>query len=266
MAAGRGELLLDYQPIVDLATGHFTGVEALVRWQHPTRGLLPPSAFIGLAEQTGAIVGIGSWVLETAAGQVRSWQRRYNLPELRLSVNVSLCQLDDAGFADHVGDVLARTGLEPGSLVLEVNESVLANPSGGATSSLEHLRLRGVQVALDDFGSGHTMIGYMRQLPVDILKIDRSLVSGERANGTGDVLLQAIVGLARRLGLDVIPEGIEAPEQLARLQALGCPTGQGFLLSRPVPAAAIDELLAAPVPLPALMSTAAEDDRVIKLP
>ena len=266
VAAGRGELLLDYQPIVDLSTGRFTGVEALVRWQHPTRGLLPPSAFIGLAEQTGAIVGIGSWVLETAAGQVRNWQRRYNLPELRLSVNVSSSQLDEAGFADHVGDVLARTGLEPGSLVLEVNESILANPSGGATSSLEHLRLRGVQVALDDFGSGQSMIAYMRQLPVDILKIDRSFVSGERANGTGDVALQAIVGLARRLGLDVIPEGIEAPEQLARLQALGCPTGQGFLLSRPVPAAAIDELLTAHIPLPALVRTAAQDDRVINLP
>ena len=266
VAAGRGELVLDYQPIVDLATGRFSGVEALVRWQHPTRGLLPPSAFIGLAEQTGAIAGIGSWVLETAAGQVRSWQGRYRIPELKLSVNVSVCQLDDPGFADHVSDVLARTGLEPGSLVLEIIESVLANPAGGAALSLDQLRLRGVQVALDDFGTGRASIGYMRQLPVDILKLDRSFVSGERADRTGDVLLQAIVGLARRLGLDVIPEGIEAPEQLARLQALGCPTGQGFLLSRPVPAAAIDELLAAPIPLPALLRGAAEVDRAVKLP
>jgi EAL domain-containing protein (putative c-di-GMP-specific phosphodiesterase class I) len=249
-AAGRGELVLDYQPIVDLATGTFVGVEALVRWQHPTRGLLPPSAFIDLAEQTGAIVGIGSWVLETAARQLRSWQRRYDLPELWLSVNVSVSQLDEPGFADHVGDVLRRTGVNPANLVLEVTESVLADPTGGAGASLETLRQLGMQVALDDFGTGYSSIRYLRQLPVDILKIDRSFVSGEHANRPGDVLLEAIVGLAQRLGLDVIPEGIEEPDQLARLQALGCRTGQGFLLSRPVAAAAIDQLLAHPRPSP----------------
>ncbi len=239
-AAGRGELVLDYQPIVDLDAGTFVGLEALVRWQHPTRGLLPPSAFIDLAEETGAIVGIGAWVLETAAGQLRDWQRRYGLPELKLSVNVSVCQLDDPGFADHVRDVLRRTGLDPRSLVVEVTESVLADPAGGAAGSLETLRRHGVQVALDDFGTGYSSIGYLRQLPVDILKIDRSFVSGEHANRPGDLLLEAIVGLAQRLALDVIPEGIEEPDQLARLQAMGCRTGQGFLLARPVPAEVID--------------------------
>ena len=248
-AAERGELVLDYQPIVDLTTGDFTAVEALVRWQHPTRGLLPPSAFIGLAEETGAIVGIGFWVLETAAGQLQSWKRRYGLPDFRLSVNVSVSQLDDPGFAGRVGELLGRTGLEPASLVLEVTESVLADPAGGAARSLETLRELGTQVALDDFGTGYSSIGYLRQLPVDILKIDRSFISGERASQPGDVLLEAIVGLARHLGLDVIPEGIEEPEQLARLRALGCKAGQGFLLGRPMPAAAIDQLLAAPAPL-----------------
>jgi diguanylate cyclase len=243
-AAGRGELVVDYQPIVDLAAGTLTGVEALVRWQHPTRGLLPPSAFIDVAEETGAISGIGSWVLETAARQVQNWQRRYGLPELRLSVNVSVCQLDEPGFADHVGDVLRRTCLDPTSLIVEVTESVLAEPDGGAAGSLDSLRQRGVQVALDDFGTGYSSIGYLRQLPVDILKIDRSFVSGEHASGPEELLLEAIVGLAHHLELDVIPEGIEQPEQLARLQSLGCRTGQGFLLSRPVPAATIDELLA----------------------
>jgi Amt family ammonium transporter len=248
-AARRGELVLDYQPIVDLADGMFSGVEALVRWQHPSRGLLPPYAFIDLAEETGAIVGIGSWVLETAAGQLREWQRRYNLPELKLSVNVSVCQLDDPGFADHVGDVLRRTGLDPRSLIVEVTESVLADPAGGAAGSLETLRRQGVQVALDDFGTGYSTIGYLRQLPVDILKIDRSFVSGEHANRPGDLLLGAIVGLAQRLALDVIPEGIEEPDQLARLQEMGCRTGQGFLLSRPVPAEVIGRLLASPASL-----------------
>jgi EAL domain-containing protein (putative c-di-GMP-specific phosphodiesterase class I) len=251
-AAGRGELVLDYQPIVNLETGTFVGVEALVRWQHPTRGLLPPLAFIELAEETGAIVEIGAWVLETAASQLQMWRRRYGLPALWLSVNVSVRQLDDPGFSALVADVLQRTGLDPASLVLEVTESVLADPAGGAAGALETLRQLRVRVALDDFGTGYSSIGYLRQLPVDILKIDRSFISGEHADRHGDVLLDAIVGLADRLGLDVIPEGIEEPGQLARLQALGCRTGQGFLLSRPMPAAAVDELLAAPAALPAV--------------
>ena len=209
----------------------------------------PPSAFIDLAEQTGAIGGIGAWVLERSARQLLSWQRRYGLPDLSLSVNVSVCQLDVPGYASEIEAVLRRTGLDPGCLVLEVTESVLADPAGGAAGSLETLRQLGVRVALDDFGTGYSSIGYLRQLPVDILKIDRSFVSGEHADRPGDLLLEAIVGLAQRLGLDVVPEGIETPEQLARLRALGCVVGQGFLMSRPVPTAAIDELLAVPMPL-----------------
>jgi EAL domain-containing protein (putative c-di-GMP-specific phosphodiesterase class I) len=250
--AERGELVIEYQPIVDLTDGTFVGVEALVRWQHPTRGLLPPSAFIELAEHTGAIVGIGSWVLETAACQLLSWQRRYGLRELWLSVNVSVCQLDEPGFADHVSDVLRRSGLNPTSLVLEVTESVVADPAGAAAGSLETLRRLGVRVALDDFGGSYSSIGYLRQLPIDILKIDRSIISGEQANHPGDLLLEAIVGLGERLGLDIIPEGIEEPDQLSKLRGLRCHAGQGFLFSRPVPAATIDQLLANPAPfLPA---------------
>jgi Amt family ammonium transporter len=242
----RGELVIDYQPLVDLTDGTMAGVEALVRWQHPTRGLLPPSAFIDLAEQTGAIVAIGAWVLDTAAQQLLQWQRRYDLPELTLSVNVSVCQLENPGFVEAAADVLARTGMDPARLILEVTESVLADPAGAAAGCLQALRRLGVQVALDDFGTGYSSIGYLRQLPLDILKIDRSFVSGEQASLPGDVLLEAIVGLAQRLGLAVIPEGIEEPDQLSRLQGLGCQTGQGFLLSRPVPAATIDRLLATP--------------------
>ncbi|HEY3237927.1 MAG TPA: bifunctional diguanylate cyclase/phosphodiesterase [Acidimicrobiia bacterium] len=261
-AARRGELVVDYQPIVDLTTGKFTGVEALVRWQHPTRGLLPPSAFIDLAEETGAIVGIGSWVLETAARQLRSWQRRYDLPELSLSVNVSVCQLDDPGYADHVGDVLRRTGLDPTSLILEVTESVLADPAGAAAGSLERLRQRGVQVALDDFGTGYSSLTYLKRIPVDILKIDQSFVAGLGTDHHDTAIVRNVIELAHALGLDVVAEGIEEPDQLARLRALGCRTGQGFLLSRPVPAAAIDRLLAAPAPLLPLGLT--EDDRSVQ--
>ena len=247
-AAARGELVLDYQPIVDLKAGTLVGLEALVRWQHPTRGLLPPSAFIQLAEDTGAIAEIGTWVITTAAAQVRNWQRRYRCPDLWLSVNVSVRQLEEQEFVGLVTDVLISTGLDARCLILEITESVLADPAGGAAVALEALRRGGVRVALDDFGTGYSSIGYLRQLPVDVLKIDRSFVSGPHAHGSGEALLEAIVGLGRHLSLDVIPEGIEHPAELRRLQALGCRTGQGFLFSRPVPASDIDVWLASVVP------------------
>lgn len=245
-AVERDELVLDYQPLIDLSSGALIGVEALVRWQHPTRGLLPPSAFIGPAEDTGAIVSIGTWVLRSAAQQIASWQRRYGRPELCASVNVSVRQLEASGFVELVAEVLASTGLEPGSLVLEVTESVLADSAGGAAEALARLRGIGIRIALDDFGTGYSSIGYLRRLPVDILKIDRSFVSGPQADGPGEALLEAIVGLGLHLGLEVIAEGIEHPEELRRLQALGCATGQGFLLSRPIAAGEIDQWLAAP--------------------
>jgi diguanylate cyclase (GGDEF)-like protein len=242
-AALLGELFLEYQPLVDLATGTVSGLEALVRWQHPTRGVLPPSAFLHVAEQSGAIGGIGTWVLETAANQLVGWQHRYGLPELDLSVNVSAAELERPGYLDDVLTALVRTGLAPSRLVMDVTESVIADPSGGASACLQALRRLGVRVALDDFGTGYSSIGSLRQLPVDLLKIDRSFVSGDNANRPGDVLLEAIVELAQRLGLEVVPEGIEDARQLARLQALGCRTGQGFFLARPLPAPAVDELL-----------------------
>jgi EAL domain-containing protein (putative c-di-GMP-specific phosphodiesterase class I) len=249
-AADRGELAVDYQPMVDLETGMLVGLEALVRWQHPTRGLLPPSAFIDVAEETGAIINIGAFVLETAARQLLRWQRRYGLPGLWLSVNVSVCELDLPGFADNVQNVLCATGLDPACLVLEVTETVLADPDGGAAAALAAVRRTGVRVALDDFGSGYSSIAYLRQLPVDILKIDRSFLAGTYAGGPGNILLEAIVAMTMRLGLEVIPEGIEELDQMSRLRAMGCRIGQGFLLARPVSADAIDALLASPMPLP----------------
>jgi diguanylate cyclase (GGDEF)-like protein len=247
-AVDKGELVLDYQPMVDLESGLLVGVEALVRWQHPTRGLLPPSEFIELAEETGAILSIGAFVLSHAAEQVQVWQRRYGLPTLWLSVNVSVCQLGRPDFAAQVAGTLQATRLDPSSLVLEVTETILAEPQGGVSPTLEALRATGIRIALDDFGTGFSSIGYLRQIPVDILKIDRSFVAGTYAGGQANALLEAIVGMAERLGLDVIPEGIEEFDQLVRLRAMGCRVGQGFLLCRPVSGDAIDALLAASIP------------------
>jgi diguanylate cyclase (GGDEF)-like protein len=246
-AAQRGELVLDYQPVVALSSGALLGVEALVRWQHPTRGLLPPSAFIGLAEESGDIVSIGSWVLRTALGQLRDWQERYGPSQLWLSVNVSMRQLEDDGFPALVSELLVESGVDPHRVILEVTESVLATIHGDELRSLETLRQLGVRVALDDFGVGRSSISNLRQLPVDVVKIDRSFVSGDQADQPGDATLEAIVGLAWRLQLDVIPEGIETPDQLARLQTLGCQLGQGFLMSRPVSPTIIEGYLS---PLP----------------
>jgi len=244
------ELIVDYQPVVDIGTGTLVGLEALVRWRHPTRGLLPPAAFIGPAEESGAVISIGDWVLATATSQLTRWQRRYGLPDLWMSVNVSVCQLRAPDFAGHVQNILRGTGLDPASLVLEITESILIDPNGGAAAALAALRLAGVRVALDDFGTGYSSIGYLRHLPVDILKIDRTFVAGTAAGGPDNALLEAVVAMAQRLGLDVIQEGIGKIDQLSRLRAMDCRLGQGHLLSVAVSAEAIEPLLAVPTPFP----------------
>ena len=249
VAAAHDELVLEYQPVVELNTGELVGLEALVRWQHPTRGLLPPSSFIELAEETGAILPIGAWVLESAAHQLHAWQRRYGRDALWMSVNVSVCQLEAPNYATTIRSILQTASVDPSSVVVEVTESVLADPNGGATDVLNTLRAAGVRIALDDFGTGYSSVGYLRQLPVDFLKIDRSFVAGTSPD-TSNPLLEAIVGLAQHLGLEIIPEGIEQPAELAQLRALGCHLGQGFLMSRPVTPDAIENLLAAAVPFP----------------
>lgn len=245
-AAERGELVLDYQPVVDLRTGAFVGLEALVRWQHRDRGLLPPSMFIGLAEQTGAIRAIGAWVMRTAADQLVRWQQEYVMPDLWMSVNVSVCQLEIPDASEAIRDVLRASRLDPANLVLEVTESVLAQPGDGTAATLSALRDTGIRVALDDFGTGYSSISYLRHLPVDILKIDRSFIAGTTEGGAGNALLKSIVSMAQHLHLHVIPEGIEDVDQLTQLRDMGCQIGQGFLLGRPATAAAISALLAVP--------------------
>jgi diguanylate cyclase (GGDEF)-like protein len=249
VAAARDELVLEYQPVVELDTGELVGLEALVRWQHPTRGLLPPSSFIELAEESGAILSIGAWVLDKAAHQLRGWQRRYGRPALWMSVNVSVCQLETPDYATTIRSILQAADIDAASIVVEVTESVLADPNRGATEALTTLRAAGVRIALDDFGTGYSSVGYLRQLPVDFLKIDRSFVAGASPD-TRNPLLEAIVGMAQHLELEIIPEGIEQPAELAQLRSLGCHLGQGFLMSRPVAPEAIENLLAAAIPFP----------------
>jgi diguanylate cyclase (GGDEF)-like protein len=230
-AVERGELRVHYQPIVDLASGTIRSVEALVRWQHPTRGLLLPGAFIPMAEETGLIVDIGAWVIEQACADLRRWQR--TRPELAVSVNLSARELQDPGLVDHVRDVLRATGVPPSSLIVEVTETILvSDPS--ADAHLLSLKELGVRLAIDDFGTGYASISYLRRFPVDILKIDREFTN-DVTSDDGLALMDGIVRLGRSLGLETIAEGIELPEQQTRIAGTECDQGQGFLFARPAP-------------------------------
>ncbi len=234
-AAGRGELRVHYQPIVDLRTGAIRSIEALVRWDHPERGLLYPGAFISIAEEAGAIIEIGAWVLETACVQLRSWHER--MPDLSMSVNLSGRQLQDPHLIDVVSQALDRSGIDPSTLILEVTETILvADPT--AEAMLRQLKSLGVRLAIDDFGTGYSSISYLRRFPVDILKIDREFTS-EIETPEGEALFGGIVQLGRSLGLEIVAEGIERSAQCQRAARATCDLGQGFLFARPQAAEAI---------------------------
>lgn len=238
-AVQRDELVLHYQPIIDLRSGVVTGFEVLVRWQHPEHGFMLPASFIPLAEETGAIVQIGAWVLMTACEQLAAWQKRG--PTLAISINLSGRQFQDPSLVGEVSRVLERTGLDPMSLTLEVTETVLvAEPA--AESTLLQLKALGVRLAIDDFGTGYSSISYLRRFPVDILKIDREFIK-EVESPEGEALLRGIVQLGRSLGLELVAEGIERPAQVARVVAAACDLGQGFHFGRPVSAAAASRRL-----------------------
>ena len=236
------ELVVHYQPTVELETGRIVGVEALVRWQHPTRGLLQPSDFIGVAEETGQIVEIGRWVLEEACRQTARWraERAY---DLSVSVNVSTRQIRRPGLVDDVRAALTTSGLAPHALTLEITESALARRREEMTAILEEVTALGVLLALDDFGTGYSSLSLLRDLPVHTLKIDRSFVQTIDAGPGPRAFVQAIVDLAEALRLTAVAEGIERPVQVAALRRIGCSYGQGFHFARPLAADALDVLL-----------------------
>jgi diguanylate cyclase (GGDEF)-like protein/PAS domain S-box-containing protein len=238
-AVARGELRVHYQPIVDLRSGSIRGLEALVRWQHPERGLLPPGLFIPIAERSGSIVEIGGWVLDTACRALKTWQR--DLPALSMAVNLSGRQLESPQLMAHVRETLAEHGIDPASLTLEVTETILVRDPTAA-AKLEALKALGVRLAIDDFGTGYSSISYLRRFPVDILKVDREFVDGADSP-EGLQLLRGIAQLGRMVGLELIAEGIERAEQIGPIIAAGCDEGQGFLFARPVDAARVSELL-----------------------
>jgi diguanylate cyclase (GGDEF)-like protein len=236
VACDRQEFTIYYQPIVSLETGQLTGVEALIRWLHPTRGLLGPADFIDVAAKTGAIVPIGSWVLDTACQHARQWRRRYEDLPFTISVNLSPIQLFQGSIVATVRDALERWDLPPEVLVLELTEEVMIQDAATAVARLHELKDVGVRLAIDDFGTGYSSLNYLRHLPVDILKIDKSFIDGLTAGATESAFGKLIIDFAHTLGLRTVAEGVEHPEQVAALQRLGCHFGQGYLFSEPLPA------------------------------
>ncbi|MGH9078524.1 MAG: putative bifunctional diguanylate cyclase/phosphodiesterase [Acidimicrobiales bacterium] len=231
-----GALTVHYQPIVDTATGRPTSFEALARWEHPTRGFVPPDKFIPLAEESGLILDLGWAVLLEACRQAQLWAEWFPGIARRVSVNASRLQLADPRFADQVADALARADLAPSSLVVEVTESVLASESGRVITSLDSLRRSGVRVAIDDFGTGYSSFAALADLPIDILKIDKRFVDNLLKDDQGQGFVNAIMQIANTLNLETTAEGVEEPEQYASLAALGCTNIQGYLFSRPIAA------------------------------
>ncbi len=245
-ALDRDELSLRYQPIVDVKTGRTVAVEALLRWQSPELGAVGPDRFVPLAEDTGLIVPIGTWVLATAAAEAARWSRRTAEPP-RLAVNVSTRQFRDARFLESVLGALERSGLPPERLELEITETLLIEDAPSTLALLQNLEGRGIRVSIDDFGTGYSSLGYLKRYPVHTLKIDRGFVRDVTTDPGDSALVRAIVAMAHGLGLGVVGEGVETEDQLRFLSALGCEMAQGYLFCRPITAEALaDHLRAAP--------------------
>ena len=242
-AVDRDELVVHYQPIIDLETGEVRAAEALVRWNRPGHGLVAPLDFIPLAEETGMIVALGKWVLNEACVEAQRWSLT-GLDDVPVTVNVSARQLLDSGFEAAVAGALAASGLDPGGLILEVTESSVIHNATVTIPKLERVSATGVRIALDDFGEGYSSLGQLRDLPIDILKIARPFVRELTDNDHDPALVRGIIELARSLGLRLVAEGIEYPEQHAILRAFDCPLGQGFLFARPLEAERLREMLA----------------------
>jgi EAL domain-containing protein (putative c-di-GMP-specific phosphodiesterase class I) len=243
-AIREDQLTLHYQPVVELATGRMEGVEALVRWNHPSRGLLMPDQFIPLAEETGMILDLGHWVLKNAVRQLRDWQRELDLdPNFNVRVNISTTELQDLDLIEHVRDILRETGVDAANLVVELTESMAVNGGDVDRYSLSGLRRLGVQLEIDDFGTGYSSISYLRKLPVNVVKIDRSLIDGLGGDEEQGNFVEAVLHLIHACGLKAVAEGIETAEQASELARLGCASGQGYYFGRPVPASRLSEMI-----------------------
>lgn len=237
------EFELYFQPIIDLQTGTVAGVEALVRWRHPTRGIVPPLEFIPITEETGLIVELGAWILREACRQAREWQEALHMPDLKVSVNLSSRQIQAPDVVTVVDQALRDTGLRPETLQLEITESMLVNDDPATMDTIVALRNLGVHLAVDDFGTGYSALNYLKRFPIQSLKIDRSFITGISGGGADAAIVQAVITFAKALNLRVVAEGVEGREQVEALLALGCDQAQGFLFSRPLPASAMLELL-----------------------
>jgi diguanylate cyclase (GGDEF)-like protein/PAS domain S-box-containing protein len=248
-ALEQGELRLFYQPAVDLMRGTLAGAEALVRWEHPARGLLTPDKFLGVAEESGLIVPVGAWVVEEACRRLAEWRDRPEGSDLRLSVNLGARELTHPDAVTTVLGAVRRSGVDPAALTIEVTESTAMADSDTGFRALRDLSGEGLRVAIDDFGTGYSSLDQLRRMPVDVVKVDRSFVQGMSDDPTDRELVAAVIGMGHALNLTVIAEGIETHEQAATLRQLGCELGQGFLYARPLPASELDDVLVAGVPL-----------------
>jgi EAL domain-containing protein (putative c-di-GMP-specific phosphodiesterase class I) len=233
-AIERREFKVYYQPIVNLDTDEVSGFEALLRWYHPERGLVPPDEFIGIAEETGLIVDIGILVLRESCRQLREWQSRPGLKSLTVAVNLSAKQFAQPDLVSQIKDILLETGLDAQYLKLEITESVVMENAEVARTMLSQLCALGVQLSIDDFGTGYSSLSYLHRFPVKTLKIDRSFIGRMGANGENSEVVKTINTLANNLGMSVVAEGIETEDQLMQLKAMGCGYGQGYLFSRPL--------------------------------
>jgi len=240
-ALAENQFFLLYQPVFDLDHVNVSGVEALVRWRHPTRGVVPPDHFIPMLEDSGLIVEVGRWVLFEACRQAAEWHRRGH--RLSMSVNVSMRQLEVHAFVDHIKEALESSSLDPTSLVIEITESTLMRDADATVRRLREIKDLGVHVAIDDFGTGYSSLAYLRQFPVDALKIDRSFIAAMADSPESGALIHTLVELGRTLGLETLAEGIEDNDQLHKLQEEHCDRGQGFLFSRPIEPQAMEAFL-----------------------
>ncbi|MGL5063316.1 MAG: bifunctional diguanylate cyclase/phosphodiesterase, partial [Microcoleus sp.] len=243
-ALERAEFVLHYQPQIDLTAGCLVGMEALIRWEHPERGLIPPDRFISVAEETGLICPIGEWVLRTACAQNRSWQL-LGLPPLRVAVNLSACQFQQASMVKAIDRILSETGLEPELLEIEITESTAMTDVQFTVGILQQLQAMGIHISLDDFGTGYSSLWSLKNLPLNTLKIDRSFVADMMNDRNDSAIVKVAIALGQGLNLKVVAEGVETVEQLEFLQELKCDRAQGYLFGKPISAAAATQLYVA---------------------